>query len=267
MKRYLMIAAMFAFALTACGPKKSDTKSLVLYYSQTGATEKVALELQTILGADIEAIGLENPYTGTYMETVQRAGQERESGNLPALLPLKSDLSKYDVIYLGYPIWYGTYAVPVMSLVKDYDFAGKKIVTFCTFGSGGLEPAISDLKKALPEAEIADDGFGIRNARINAVSKELYRFMVENKYVEGSVEPLPEYSEMQPVTDEEINIFNQACSDYQFPLGTPASFGKRVTSEGTDYIYDVDSNGAKATIYVTVSNAENAKPEFTRVVR
>lgn len=267
MKRYLLIAAMFAFALTACGPKKSDTKSLVLYYSQTGATEKVALELQTMLGADIEAIGLENPYTGTYMETVQRAGQERESGELPDLLPLKSDLSKYDVIYLGYPIWYGTYAVPVMSLVKDYDFAGKKIVTFCTFGSGGMEPAINDLKKALPEAEIADNGFGIRNARINSVSEELYRFMVENKYVEGSVEALPEYSEMQPVTDEEINIFNQACSDYQFPLGAPVSFGKRVTSEGVDYIYDVDSKGAKATIYVTVSNAENAKPEFTRVVR
>ena len=139
--------------------------------------------------------------------------------------------------------------------------------TVIAFGSGGMEPAINDLKKALPEAEIADNGFGIRNARINSVSEELYRFMVENKYVEGSVDALPEYSEMQPVTDEEINIFNQACSDYQFPLGAPVSFGKRVTSEGVDYIYDVDSNGAKATIYVTVSNAENAKQEFTRVVR
>lgn len=267
MKRYLLIVAIVAFAITACGPKKSDTRSLVLYYSQTGATEKVALELQKILGADIEAIELENPYTGTYMETVERAGKERESGELPDLLPLKSDISKYDVIYLGYPIWYGTYSVPVMSLVEDYDFAGKKIVTFCTFGSGGLEPAINDLKKALPKAEVADNGFGIRNARINSTAKELYRFLVENKYVEGSIEVLSEYSEMQPVTAEEINIFNQACSDYQFPLGTPVSFGKRVTSYSVDYIYDVDSNGAKSTIYVTVSNDENAKPEFTRVVR
>ena len=267
MKRYLLIAAMFAFVLTACGPKKSDTKSLVLYYSQTGATEKVAQEIQKMLGADIEAIELENPYTGTYMETVQRAGQERESGELPVLLPLKADISDYDVIYLGYPIWYGTYAVPVMSLVKEYDFAGKKIVTFCTFGSGGLEPAISDLKKALPDAEIAENGFGIRNSRVNSAAKELYRFMVENNYVEGRVEALPDYSAMQPVTEEEINIFDQACSDYQFPLGTPVSSGTRVTPDGVDYIYEVDSNGAKSTIYVTVSNAENAKPEFTRVVR
>ena len=255
---------MFAFVLTSCGPKKSNTKSLVLYYSQTGATEMVAQELQKMLGADIESIELENPYTGTYMETVQRAGKERESGELPALLPLKSDLSKYDVIYLGYPIWYGTYAVPVMSLVKEYDFAGKKIVTFCTFGSGGLEPAISDLKSALPNAEIAENGFGIRNARINSAAKELSRFMIENKYVEGSIDALPDYSEMQPVTEEEVNIFNQACGDYQFPLGTPVAAGKRVTPEGADYIYEVESNGAKSTIYVTV---ENGKPEFTRVVR
>ena len=264
MKRYLFIAVMFALAFTSCGPKKSDTRNLVLYYSQTGATEMVAQELQKMLDADIESIELENPYTGTYMETVQRAGTERESGELPALLPLEADLAEYDVIYLGYPIWYGTYAVPVMSLVKEYDFAGKRIVTFCTFGSGGLEPAISDLKKALPDAEISDKGFGIRNARMNSMTKELNRFMIENNYVEGSVAALPDYSEMQPVTEEEINIFNQACGDYQFPLGTPVSFGKRVTPEGVDYIYDVDSNGAKSTIYVTV---ENAKPEFTRVVR
>ena len=267
MKPYLLIASMFAFALTACGPKQSDTKSLVLYYSQTGATEKVAYELQKLLGADIESIELENPYTGTYMETVQRAGQERESGELPALLPLKADLSKYDVIYLGYPIWYGAYAVPVMSLVKEYDFAGKKVVTFCTFGSGGLEPAITDLKKALPNAEVAETGFGIRNARVNSAPKELYRFMVENKYVEGEVEALPEYSEMQPVTEEDVATFNVACGDYQFPLGTPVAVGKRATSDGVDYIYEVESNGAKSTIYVTKGNAPDAKPEFTRVVR
>ena len=220
-----------------------------------------------MLGADIESIKLENPYSGTYGETIERVGKERAAGELPAILPLESDLSKYDVIYLGYPIWYGTYAMPVSTLVKEYHFAGKKVVTFCTFGSGGLEPAISDLKKALPDAEIEENGFGIRNARMNSMTKELSRFMIENKYVEGTVEVLPEYSEMQPVTEEEINIFNQACGDYQFPLGTPVTVGKRVTSDGADYIYDVESNGAKSTIYVTVGNSEDAKPEFTRVVR
>ena len=267
MKRYFLAAVMFAFTMTACGPKTTDTKSLILYYSQTGATEQVAQELQKLLDADSESIELENPYDGTYAETIQRVGEERQSGELPAILPLKADLSKYDVIFLGYPIWYGTYAMPISSLIKGYDFAGKKMVTFCTFGSGGLEPAIRDLKNALPDAEIADIGFGIRNARMNSMTKELHRFMVESKYLEGNIDVLPCYSEMHPVTEEDIAIFNQACGDYQFPLGTPVSVGKRETQDGIDYIYDVESKGGKSTIYVTKGKVQGSKPEFTRVVR
>jgi len=269
MKHYFWTAVMMAIAcvFTACGSKESGNKQLVLYYSQTGATKAVAETIQKMLDADVEAIELENPYTGSYVETVQRAGQERQSGNMPKLKPLKSDLSKYETIYLGFPIWYGTYALPIASLVKEYDFEGKKIVTFCTFGSGGLEPAMADLKNALPKAEIAEHGFGIRNARIAATEKELNRFLIEYGYMEGSVEALPGYSEMRPVTEEEIQIFDAACGDYQFPLGTPVLVGKRGTSDGVDYIYEVESQGATSTIYVTVGNEEGAKPEFTRVVR
>lgn len=267
MKHHLLIAVMFALAFVSCGTKESGSKSLVLYYSQTGATEKVALELQKMLGADIEAIELENPYTGTYPETIERVGKERETGNYPKLNPLKADLSKYETVFLGYPIWFGTHALPISSLVRDHDFEGKKIVAFCTFGSGGLEPSVQDLKKALPKAEVADNGFGIRNARVASASKELNRFLVENGYVEGSVEALPDYSEMQPVTEEEKRIFDEACGSYQFPLGTPVAVGKRITSDGVDYIYQVESRGMTSTIYVTASNAPDDKAEFTRVVR
>ena len=269
MKRYFYVVmmAVMTMILSACGSKETAPKQLVLFYSQTGATQTVAQEIQKVLNADMEAIELENPYTGTYAETIERVGKERQSGELPKLKPLKADLSKYDVIYLGYPIWFGTYALPISSLVKEYDFEGKKIVTFCTFGSGGLEPAIKDLKNALPKAEIADHGFGIRNARIAAAEKELNRFLIEYGYVDGNVVALPGYSEMQPVTEEEKQIFDAACGDYQYPLGTPVLVGKRGTPEGVDYIYEVESRGATCTIYVTVGNEEGAKPEFTRVVR
>ncbi len=267
MKHYFLIAVMAVLAFTSCSSKESGNKTLILYYSQTGTTEAVAQELQKKLNVDMELIEVENPYTGTYGEVVERVGKERESGTLPTLLPLKVDLSEYDTIFLGYPIWYGTYAMPIASLVKEYNFDGKKIVTFCTFGSGGLEAAIQDLKKALPAADIADNGFGIRTARVAATTKELNRFLVENNYTEGSVEALPDYSEMQPVTEEEKQIFDAACGDYQFPLGTPVLVGKRGTSDGVDYVYEVNSNGTTSTIYVTVGNTPDAKPEFTRVVR
>ena len=267
MKPYFFIAIMFTLSLMSCGSKKVDKKQLILYYSQAGATKSVAQEFQKMLDADMEAIELENPYTGTFDEIVERVAKERKNGNMPKLIPLKTDLSKYDVIFLGFPIWFDTYAMPISSLVDEYDFEGKKIVTFCTFGSGGLEAAIKNLKKALPKADIAENGFGIRNARVSVTAKELNRFLVENNYIEGSVEALPDYSEMQPVTEEEMRIFDEACGDYQFPLGTPVSVGKRVTSESVDYIYEVENNGATNIIYVTVCNIYDAKPEFTKVVR
>ena len=72
---------------------------------------------------------------------------------------------------------------------------------------------------------------------------------------------------MRPVTEEEKQIFDAACSGYQYPLGTPVLAGKRGTSEGVDYIFSVEGRGGTSTIYVTVGNGEGAKPEFTRVVR
>ena len=269
MKLKFMVAVLtvFAFLFSACGSKDTNKKQLVLYYSQTGATKVVAEEIQKLLNTDIELIELENPYTGTYAETIERTRQERENGNLPTLKPLKADLSKYEVIYLGYPIWFGTYALPIASLVKDHNFEGKKIVTFCTFGSGGLESAIEDLKKVLPKAEIAEHGFGIRNARVTATPKELNRFLIEYGYMDGQVEALPGYSEMRPVMEEEKQIFDAACGDYQYPMGTPVLVGKRGTTEGVDYIYEVENNGKTCTVFVTVGHEEGAKPEFTRVVR
>ncbi len=273
MKGYKKVVSALAAmsVLVACGAKKQQdatVKYLVLYYSQTGTTKAVAEELQKALGADIDSITLENPYDGTYDETIERSRQERESGVTPALMPLNVNPDDYDVIFLGYPVWFGTYAVPVAGLLKEYDFAGKKVVPFCTFGSGGLESSAEDLRKALPEAEIAD-GYGVRTARMAAVPKELSRFLVENGYIDGEVETLPEYSEQQPVTDEEITIFDAACSDYRYPLGTPVTVGKRSTADGTDYVYTVKTgnNDGTATIYVTVGKEEYAKPEFTRIVR
>ena len=142
-------------------------KSLVIYYSETGSTKTVAEELQKQLKADIEAIEPVKPYSGNFQETMQRGQKEMQSGEYPALKPLKSKLADYDVIFVGYPIWFGTYANPITTLVKENDFAGKTIVPFCTFGSGGLNTSSDALKKALPKAKVAK-GYGVRTARVAA---------------------------------------------------------------------------------------------------
>ena len=262
---------LFSLAAVTAITTATAQKALVLYYSEGGTTKTVAEELQKQTGADIEAIEAVEPYTGIFQETIQRGQREMQSGQWPAIKPLKSAIKNYDVIFLGYPIWFGTYANPIVTLLKEQDFAGKKVVPFCTFGSGGLNTSTDALTKALPKADI-QKGYGVRTARVAAAAKELDRFLKENGYKKGAIEKLPEYSAQQPVGDAEKALFDAACSSYQFPLGTPQTFGKRPTPDGTDYKFIVKSRGmngeeSTSTIYVTVGKAEGAKPEFTAVAR
>ena len=258
-----------SMVMSACAVTGFAQKTLVLYYSENGTTKTVAEELQKQLGADIEAVEAVEAYTGDFQATIQRGNKERESGQWPAIKPLKKKIGDYDVIFLGYPIWFGTYANPMVTLVKAEDFAGKTIVPFCTFGSGGLNTSSADLKKALPKANIKK-GYGVRTARVAKAAKELNRFLIENGYKKGSIKTLADDSEQTPVTAAEKALFDEACSSYQFPLGTPETVGKRATADGTDYKFSVKSRGmdgkeATSTIYVTVE--KGAKAEFTEVVR
>lgn len=266
MKKLLLLIAVMTAVTTSYAQKM-----LVLYYSETGTTKTVAEELQKQLNADIESIEAVEPYSGNFQETIQRGQHEMQSGEWPAIKPIQKKIADYDIIFLGYPIWFGTYANPIVTLVKENDFAGKTIVPFCSFGSGGLNTSTDALKKALPKATIKE-GYGVRTARVAAAPKELDRFLKENGYKEGTIAPLPDYSEQKPVSEEEKALFDAACSSYQFPLGTPETAGKRTTDDSIDYKFIVKSRGmdgseSTSTIYVTVGKEQGAKPEFTQVVR
>lgn len=277
MKKLFTISILsVVFILMACASKKVDAAEesqkpnyLVLYYSQAGgATKTVAEQIQLALLADIEAIQVEKPYDGDFNQTIERCQREKQNNELPELKPLASDISKYDVIFIGYPIWFGTYAPPIASLVSQYDFAGKKIVTFATFGSGGIDVSTKDMQKALGSAEVVE-GYGVRNARVASAAKEVDCFLKSNGYIKGDVKALPDFSAQTPVTDKDKEIFDAACGDYQFPLGTPSTVGSRSIENGTEYKFVVESNGpagnASTTIYVVAT--KDAKPEFTKVVR
>ena len=102
--------------------------------------------------------------------------------------------------------------------------------------------------------------------------QELDRFLKEHGLVAGDVLQLPDFSEQQPVTEEERAIFEAACGDYKFPLGTPVTVGKRPLEDGVEYKYTATSKGKDdseqtATILVIQYKDENSKPEFTQVIR
>ncbi|MBR4265491.1 MAG: hypothetical protein IKQ46_05465 [Bacteroidales bacterium] len=274
-KTVLTIAA--AVALAGCGSQQAGnksnepykSKSIVVYYSQTGATAKVADIFSQKLGIEKDSIVCEEPYNGDFNQTIERCQKDLQEGKVPAIKALAHNIAEFDTIYLGYPVWFGTFAPPVASFIKNVDLKGKVLVPFCTFGSGGLNTSSDQLKTQLPDAIVAE-GYGVRNARVSKAAGEIETFLINSGALKGEKVVIPDFSESQPVTDEEKQIFDAACSNYQFPLGTPVTVGKRDVKNGVEYLFNVESqnqDGSKAQskIYVIVENGSN--PEFTQVVR
>jgi len=258
----------------SCGQKQGQ-KVLVLYYSQTSNTKVVAEEIAGRLGADIEEIVAVNPYDGDFQATIERCLKEREAGELPEIQPVAADLSAYDVIFLGYPVWFGTYAPPVITLLNEIDLSGKEVVPFCTFGSGGLDSSVRDLKAAQPGAKVLD-GYGVRAARIAAVPKEVDNYLKAEGFIEGEYVKPEQFPELHPASEEEAAILYAAIAEYPMLQGTTAcAVASRNLPDGVEYLFTAmpqsrgnDPKMPPATemkIYVSVENGQ--PPVFTQVVR
>ena len=272
-----LLAAAAVLLAAACGPKKADApKVLVLYYSQTENTQTVAQAIATALGADMEAILPVVPYDGTYQETIARGMTERQSGVLPEIHPLNANIADYDVVFLGYPIWYGTYALPVATLLDQVDLSGKKVVPFCTFGSGGLDSSVKDLAAKQPGAEILP-GYGVRAARMTAVPAEVDRFLKVGGFVEGDVVKLDDFPAPHPATEEEAAIFDAAVGTYPMINASAVSATSRPVPGGVEYIFTAKDKPREGMtpppgmtpqeMKVYVLAEEGKAPEFTQVVR
>lgn len=279
-----LVLATVTLAAVSCGPKpetpkeepqkETTPKMLVLYYSQTSNTKGVAQEIAMKLGADIEEIVPVELYDGDFQATIERGKKELDEAAYPEIQPLKADVANYDVIFLGYPIWFGTYAPPVFTWLDQVDLSGKKVVPFCTFGSGGLESSIKDLDKAEPNAEILP-GYGVRAARLEAMPKEIDQFLKANGFLEGEYTKLEEFPEQHPVNEEETAIFDAAVGDYPMMHAQAKTVASRNIPEGTEYMFTaVDlpredmpnmPPAGEMTVYVSVVGEET--PVFTRVIR
>ena len=271
MKHIILLAAALVLAVS-CSQKKAP-KILVLYYSQTQTTKAVAEEIAGALGADIEAVLPVVPYEGDIQATAARCQQDAAEGKLPEIQPLSVDVNAYDVIFLGYPIWFGTYAPPVTGLLSAVNLDGKKIVPFCTFGSGGLDSSVRDLKAALPNAEILP-GYGVRTARIDAVKAEVDYFLKANGFLAGEVTPLPDFSESIPVTEEDAAIFNAAVGDYPMIHAQATEVASRTVPCGKEFLFtakdlprDPAAEAPDHFIKVFVLLEDGKEPVFTQVLR
>lgn len=259
----LVAAAMCAF--TACNQEsaqsktgekgvqpeavapQASSKSLVVYYSQTGATKKLAEIFQKAKSADVFEIATATPYPSTYDSTIAAVGAQRESKQWPALVNAKADLAKYDTVYLGYPIMFGSFAPPVYTFLDSNDLSGKVVVPFCTYGSGGRKASAAELKTLEPNANVTL-AYGISNKRITAengaevAAKEVEGFFADLATGKTDEMLMGGFTDQRALTAEDSAVFAVATKDYAYLKLAPLSVATQVVA-GTNYLFVCTTSG------------------------
>ena len=132
--------------------------ALVVYFSASGVTEKVARALAEATGAGIYQIRPAVPYTSADLDwrdkTSRSSVEMADKTSRPALADVDAPVAGSDVIFLGFPIWWYTAPTIVNSFLEQYDLSGKTIVLFATSGGSGLGQTAEDLRPSAPGAVI-----------------------------------------------------------------------------------------------------------------
>ena len=257
--KILVIASAMASLLMGCNEQKKEpevqakpaeqpvvSKSLVVFYSQNGATKKVAEIFQKSRNADVFEIALATPYPSTYDSTIAAVGAQRESKQWPVLLNAKADIAKYDTIFLGYPIMFGSFAPPIYSFLDSNDLSGKVVVPFCTYGSGGRKASAAELKTLEPNANVTL-AYGISNKRVTAengaevAAKEIDAFFADLETGKTDEMLMGGYSEQRPLTAEDSAVFVAATKDYAYLGLKPLSVSTQVVA-GTNFLFTCEMN-------------------------
>lgn len=150
-----MLTPTFTLAADAGKPNaEAAKKPLIVYFSHSGNTKKIAENIQKIVGGDIVQIEAANAYPEKYNDLTAYAKKELESNARPPVKTRIDNPDQYGVIFLGYPNWWSSMPMPVYTFIEQNKLDGKTIAPFVTHGGGGLGHSIEDLKKIAPHAKV-----------------------------------------------------------------------------------------------------------------
>ena len=183
MKKLLFIlAAILGFNMTAYSQENTNNmkKSIVIFFShagdnyavgniEVGNTKIVADYISEITGADQFEI-VTHKYDGmAYTPLINLAKEETNNGELPPYEGSAPDLGQYDTVFIGGPVWWGTYPQVMFTLFKDINLDGKTVIPFTTHEGSGLASCVKDVKKAFPKAQVTGEfsiyGHEVRTGR------------------------------------------------------------------------------------------------------
>jgi Flavodoxins len=165
-------------------------KTLIAFYSRkgnnyvagsivnlsVGNTEVAARTLQNHAGGDLFRIDTVKSYPADYNRTTEIAQQELREGARPELAGKLPDMADYDVIFLGYPNWWGTMPMAVYTFLESFDFAGKTIVPFCTHEGSGLGSSERDIAKLCPKAKVLK-GLAIQGCNVQRAGSDIEKWL------------------------------------------------------------------------------------------
>ena len=174
----LTLAVVMAMSFAACAQDKgeksmqTENKPLVVYFSATGTTARAARTIAEVTGGTLYEIVPQQVYTADDLDWNDR--QSRSSVEMnnpqarPALKDTKLNVSAYDVIFIGYPIWWDQAPRIINTFIESHDLKGKTLVPFATSGGSGISNSVKELRKAYPDLEW-QDGKLLNGASRNAI--------------------------------------------------------------------------------------------------
>lgn len=133
------------------------SKKLIVYFSASGTTKKIAERLAKVTSADLYEIKPAVPYTSAdlnWMDKKSRSSVEmNDSASRPEIVEMLPNMADYETVFIGFPIWW--YVAPriISTFVESYDFSGKIMVPFATSGGSGMGRTVEELKKLCPDAD------------------------------------------------------------------------------------------------------------------
>ena len=162
----LTLAAAMTMNFAACAQNKGDSnmqtdnKQLIVYFSATGTTARAARTIADVTGGTLYEIVPQQSYTSDDLDWNDRQSRSSVEMNNPQARPVlkdtKLDVAAYDVIFIGYPIWWNQAPRIINTFIESHDLNGKTLVPFATSGGSGISNSVRELRKIYPDLEWRD---------------------------------------------------------------------------------------------------------------
>ena len=168
MKKIMTLLTMLMIIVTSCTAAENEEpqlgsegngeyfdgkKVLVAYFSWGGTTRRMAEAIQEVTNGDIFEIEPVVPYPASYTPCTEVALEERDNDARPAIKDKVADWGKYDIVFIGCPVWWHTAPMIISTFAESYDFAGKTVIPFCTYAATFRDETLAKIVELTPSAE------------------------------------------------------------------------------------------------------------------